>query len=193
MSAETPSWWSSLLPWRALSPHLPLTTARKSRVTGIVVHKQGRYGWTKGNWVDGDPDGWAVHYGLDIIGWVSDCDLQLLNEQSICCSPLPGVIAWTGPDEHGYPSINLRHSPRNAERRRFSFFGDLEEVFVKAGDRVTAGTPLGRPAPFRKNCRFFHFGVGYEVRRNGQWQDVFINPCPFMPGRIVVRPELPWK
>lgn len=182
-----------MLPWRALSVHLPLGTTRKSQMTGIVVHRQGRYGWNKGNWVDGDPEGWAVHYGLDIIGWVNNSALHLLDKHSICCSPLAGVVAWTGLDEHGYPSINMRHSSRTAERRRFSFFGDLDEVYVKAGQRVQVGTPLGRPAPFRRNCRFFHFGMGYEVRRNGKWRDVFIDPSPLLPGAIVVRRELPWK
>ena len=193
MSAEKPSWWSSLLPWRALNPQLPVATTSKHPVTGIVVHRQGRFGWTKGDWVNGSPDGYAVHYGLDIIGWTSDSDLHFLDKESICCSPLPGLVAWVGPDEHGYPSINLWHSSRVAERRRFSFFGDLEKVYVKAGQRVGAGTALGRPAPLRGKCRFFHFGIGYEVRRNGKWHDVFIDPSPLLPGAIVVQRELPWK
>lgn len=192
MSVERPPWWSTLLPWRALSSHLPIATVPENKVTGLVVHRQGRYGWNKGNWVDGDPSGYAVHYGLDIIGWAGDSGLHPLQTEIVCCSPIEGVVAWVGPDEHGYPSINLRHSSRVAQRRRFSFFGDLEELYVKAGETVSAGKPLGRPCLFRKNCRFFHFGMGYEIRRNGKWQDVFIDPGPVIPGRLEVRPTLPW-
>ena len=198
-SLDRPPWWSTLLPWRALGAVLPLATLPKNKATGLVVHRQGQYGWSKGNWVTGDPEGDAVHYGLDVIGWVSTAErssaaeAHLLDQHTICCSPLAGLIAWVGPDEHGYPSINLWHSSRQAERRRFSFFGDLEEVYVKAGQSVAAGTPLGRPAPLRKNCRFFHFGMGYEIRRNGRWQDVYINPGPVLPGKIVVKNELPWR
>src|SRR5215471_11991403 len=193
MSIERPSWWNTLLPWRAIGPHLPVATVPDNKVTGIVVHRQGRFGWNKGNWVDGDPEGEAVHYGLDIIGWVGNSKLHVLDQQSVCCSPLQGVVAWVGPDEHGHPSINLRHSSRVAERRRFSFFGDLEEVFVKAGQSISVGTPLGRPCRFRGKCRFFHYGMGYEVRQNGKWQDVFIDPGPSLPGTLVVQRELPWK
>lgn len=192
MSVERPPWWNTLLPWRALSSHLPIATVPKNKVTGLVVHRQGRFGWNKGNWVDGDPSGYAVHYGLDIIGWAGDSGLHPLQTEIVCCSPIEGVVAWVGPDEHGYPSINLRHSSRVAQRRRFSFFGDLEELYVKAGETVSAGKPLGRPCLFRKNCRFFHFGMGYEIRRNGKWQDVFIDPGPVIPGRLEVRPTLPW-
>lgn len=192
MSVQRPPWWNTLLPWRALSPHLPIATVPKNKVAGIVVHRQGQYGWNKGNWVDGDPSGYAVHYGLDIIGWAGDSGLYPLQTEIVCCSPIEAVVAWAGPDEHGHPSINLRHSSRVAQRRRFSFFGDLEELFVKAGETVSASQPLGRPCLFRKRCRFFHFGMGYEIRRNGKWQDVFIDPGPVIPGRIEVRPTLPW-
>jgi hypothetical protein len=193
MSFDKPSWWTSLLPWRALTPHLPVATLPKNKVTGLVVHRQGRFGWNKGNWVDGDPDGYSVHYGLDIIGWIGNSELHLLDKQSVCCSPLQGVVAWVGPDEHGQPSINLRHSSRLARRRRFSFFGDLEEVYVEAGQSVCSGTPIGRPHRLRERCRFFHFGVGYEVRRNGKWHDVFIDPGPVLNGPIVVQRDLPWR
>lgn len=193
VSMEKPLWWNKLLPWRRLSPLLPIATVPNNQVTGLVVHRQGRYGWNTGNWVDDDPEGEAVHYGLDIIGWVGTSGLHLLDRHIICCSPVEGVVAWVGADEHGYPSMNLRHSSRVAARRRFTFFGDLEEVFVEAGQRISAGTPLGRPAPFRKGGRFFHFGMGYEVRRNGKWQDVFIDPGPCLRSPIVVRPDLPWK
>ena len=193
MNLERPAWWNSLTPWRALQPCLPIATLLRNRVTGLVVHRQGRFGWNRGNWVNGDPDGYAVHYGLDIIGWVGGSQPHFLDKRVVCCSPLAGVIAWVGADEHGYPSINLRHSSRVADRRRFSFFGDLEEVYVKAGQDVSAGTPLGRPTPFRRNCRFFHFGMGYEVRPNGKWQDVFIDPAPPMRARIVVQSDLPWR
>lgn len=193
MSLERPQWWNTLLPWRALGARLPVTTSGRREVTGLVVHRQGRYGWNKGNWVNGDPSGWAVHYGLDIIGWLSNSELHRLDGKSICCSPLEGVVAWVGPDEHGQLSINLRHSSRSAERRRFSFFGDLQKVFVKAGQTVSAGTPLGLPNPFRQGYRFFHFGMGYEIRQNGKWRDIFINPGSLVPGNIVVRPELPWR
>src|SRR5215469_12063481 len=94
MSLETPPWWNTLLPWGALSPCLPVATVRKTPVTGIVVHRQGRYGWNKGNWVEDDPEGHAVHYGLDIIGWVGNSEPHLFDNQSICCSPLAGVVAW---------------------------------------------------------------------------------------------------
>ena len=193
MRVERPPWWNTLLPWRALSPHLPLATLPKNKVTGLVVHRQGQFGWNKGNWVDGDPEGYAVHYGLDVIGWVGNSELHLLDKQAICCSPLQGVVVWIGPDEHGQPSIILRHSPRDAERRRFSFFGDLEDVYVKAGESVSTGSFLGRPYPLGKKWRFFHFAIGYEVRLKGKWQDVFIDPGPPLGGTIVVQRELPWK
>lgn len=193
MSFETPLWWNSSLPWRALGPGLPVATTGKIAVAGIVVHRQGRFGWNRGNWVDGDPSGYAVHYGLDIIGWLGDSRLHQLDKKSICCSPLDGVVAWVGLDEHGYPSINLRHSSRLSQRRRFSFFGDLEEVYVKAGQYLSAGTPLGVPCPFRKQARFFHYGLGYEVRQSKKWRDVFIDPTPSLPGIVVFRPQLPWK
>lgn len=193
MSFSRPLWWNTLLPWRALGCHLPVATTDKRQVTGLVVHRQGRYGWNQGNWVDGDPSGWAVHYGLDVIGWLNKSEPHRLDGKSICCSPADGVVAWVGADEHGQASMNLRHSSRTAERRRFSFFGDLQDVYVKAGQRVSAGTPLGRPNPFRQGWRFFHFGMGYEIRRGGKWQDVFINPGPLLPGNIITRRELPWK
>lgn len=192
MRVDRPQWWNTLLPWRALGVHLPVATVPRNKVTGIVVHRQGQYGWNQGNWVDGDPSGYAVHYGLDVIGWADGPEVHLLRTKIVCCSPIEGVVAWVGPDEHGNPSINLRHSPRTADRRRFSFFGDLEEVFVEAGQSVSAGEALGRPCLFRKSCRFFHFGMGYEIRRNGKWQDVFINPGSLMPGTIEIRPRLPW-
>lgn len=187
-----PLWWNTLVPWRALDARLPVSTLPKNKATGLVVHRQGQYGWNKGNWVDGDPNGYAVHYGLDIIGWAGASGLYPLQTDIVCCSSIEGVVAWVGPDEHGNPSINLRHSPRTADRRRFSFFGDLEVVFVKAGQSVSAGEPLGRPCLFHKKCRFFHFGMGYEIRRNGKWQDVFIDPGRVIPGHIEVRPTLPW-
>lgn len=193
MNLRRAAWWNGLLPWRALSPKLPVATVPTNNVTGLVVHRQGQYGWNTGNWVNGDPDGEAVHYGLDIIGWVGHSGPHPLDKHSVCCSPLEGVVAWVGADEHGYPSMNLRHSSRVAGRRRFSFFGDLDEVYVKAGQSVSAGTLLGRPAPFREGCRFFHFGMGYEVRRNGKWQDVFIDPGAAMKAAIVVRSALPWR
>lgn len=193
MSVERPWWWNKLLPWRDLTPRLPLATVPKNRVKGLVVHRQGQYGWNTGNWVTGEAEGEAVHYGLDIIGWLGGSGPHSLDQNSICCSPLEGVVAWVGPDEHGYPSINLRHSSRVAGRRRFSFFGDLAEVYVRVGQSVSAGTPLGRPAPFREGCRFFHFALGYEVRRNGKWLDVFIDPGPCLRRPIVVRPALPWR
>jgi hypothetical protein len=194
MKPKKPLWWNSLLPWRTLKPCLPLATVSGATVAGLVVHRQGQYGENQGNWVDGDPTGYATHFGLDIIGWLANSEphVHILDKQIVCCSPLDGVIAWTGADEHGSPSINMLHSSRTAKRRRFSFFGDLEEVYVRAGQRVSAGTPLGRPCVFKRRCRFFHFGMGYEIRRNGKWCDIFIDPGPALKARIVVRPNLPW-
>lgn len=192
MKTEMPAWWKSLRSWRALGPCLPLATMPRNRVTGIVVHRQGQYGLNSGNWVTGEPDGESNHFGWDVIGWVGGSSLHFLDDRIVCCSPMDGLVAWVGADEHGQPSMNLRHSPRNAERRRFSFFGDLDDVYVKAGQRIRTGTPLGRPGVFKQRCRFFHFGMGYEVRRNGKWHDVFINPGPAINAKIAVRPRLPW-
>ena len=193
MRQQKPQWWDNLLPWRALRPFLPLATLSGPKVTGLVVHRQGQYGKNQGNWVTGDPAGETSHFGLDIIGWIGNSRAHVLNPSVVCCSPIDGLVAWTGKDEHGYPSINMLHSSRKAERRRFSFFGDLEEVYVRAGQLVTAGAPLGRPAIFRRNCRFFHFGMGYEIRRDGKWHDIFINPDPTLKTKIIVRSNLPWS
>lgn len=193
MKPKQPLWSNSLLPWRALKPCLPLAHVSGTRVAGLVVHRQGRYGENQGNWVDGDPSGYATHFGLDIIGWLANSEPHVLDKQIVCCSPFDGVVTWTGADEHGCPSINLLHSSRTAKRRRFSFFGDLEEVYIRAGQRVTSGTPLGRPGVFKQKWRFFHFGMGYEIRRNGKWHDIFIDPGPTLKARIVVRTNLPWQ
>ena len=88
MSVKKPLWWNNLFPWRALNPQLPVATLPENLATGLVVHCQGQYGWNTGNWVDGDPSGEAVHYGLDIIGWVGNTGPHALDEQSICCSTL---------------------------------------------------------------------------------------------------------
>lgn len=191
MSSTKPTWWNTRLPWRALNPQLPVANSLQKPVTGIVVHPQGRYGWNRGNWVDDDPEGYAVHYGLDIIGWLGSSGSRPLDKHSICCSPAQGIVAWTGPDEHGFASIIVRHSARSMDRRRFSFFGDLEEVFVKKGQEVERGTPLGPPLHLRRKGRFFHFSLGYEIRRNGRWQDVFIDPGFSLNGKIVVRRPFP--
>lgn len=193
MSIGIPEWWDGLRPWRALNPLLPIGNRRGPAVTGIVVHSQGRFGRNKGNWVAGDSQGHARHFGLDIIGWMGDDGPHPLETLTVCRSPIDGVVAWVGADEHGHTSINMRHSPRNAERRRFSFFGDLERVYVKTGQRVSAGTWLGMPCLFRKGCRFFHFAMGYEVKRNGKWHDIFIDPGAALRAKIMLRPELPWR
>lgn len=185
-------WWHIALPWGALRPQLPVANIRRGAVKGLVVHRQGQYGWNSGNWVNGDPAGTAFHYGLDIIGWLgANGKIFSLNDHVICCCPLEGVVYWIGKDEHGDQSIIIHHSPVRAERRRFSFFGDLEEVYVKKGQRIAAGVPVGRPCRiFGASC-FFHFAIGYEVRVDGKRRDYFVNPGRSLPGRIIARATMP--
>src|SRR5215469_2824920 len=109
-SIGIPGWWDGLRPWRALKPLLPIANRRGPAVTGIVVHSHGRFGRNKGNWVAGDSEGHARHFGLDIIGWTGDDGSHALGTLTVCCSPIDGVVAWVGADEHGHTSINMRHS-----------------------------------------------------------------------------------
>jgi hypothetical protein len=188
MTTNNHEWWHTLLPWGALQPQLPLATTSNGKVEGLVVHRQGQYGWNSGNWVNGDKDGTAFHYGLDIIGWLGDGGKCYgLDDDVVCCCPLEGVVHWIGKDEHGDQSVIIHHSPTRAKRRRFSFFGDLEEVFVKTGQRIGANFPVGRPCKIFGESRFFHFAMGYEVRVDGKWRDYFVNPGRSLPGRVVAR------
>jgi hypothetical protein len=192
MTIKNLEWWSTLLPWGALHPQLPLATSGNGKVKGLVVHRQGQYGYNSGNWVDGDPEGTAFHYGLDVIGWLGEKGKAFsLDDRVVCCCPLEGVVYWIGKDEHGDQSIIIHHSPTHARRRRFSFFGDLEEVFVKKGQKIAANTPVGRPCKIFGEKRFFHFAMGYEVRVNGKRRDYFVNPGASLPGKVVARATMP--
>lgn len=73
----------------------------------------------------------------------------------------------------------------------FHRFGDLEEVYVKKGQRILANIPVGRPSRIFGTTRFFHFAMGYEVRVDGKWRDYFVNPGASLPGRIVARAAMP--
>lgn len=192
MANSNSEWWHTALSWGALHPQLPIANTRRIPVKGLVVHRQGQYGWNNGNWINGDPEGTAFHYGLDIIGWLGENGkIFSLDDRAICCCPLEGVVHWIGKDEHGDQSIIIHHSPVRAKRRRFSFFGDLEEVYVKKGQRIRANIPVGRPCRIFGATRFFHFAMGYEVRVDGKWRDYFVNPGASLPGRIVARATMP--
>jgi hypothetical protein len=181
-------WWGTALPWRALSWHLPIIGVHGDVVTGIVVHEQGQYGWNVGDWVAGEGRQRDYHFGLDIVGWLGDSERSHpLDKRVVCGSPLRGIVDYVQPDEHDHLSVVIRHSSVRAARRRFSFFGDLEEVHVKKGQEVDAGSSLGRPCRLRGTHRFFHFGIGYEVALRGQWRRFYVNPAPSIDGQIEVR------
>jgi hypothetical protein len=110
----------------------------------------------------------------------------------VCLSVVEGVVGRVESYEHSLLSVLLRHSSARAGRRRFSFFGDLEEVHIKKGRKVAAGASLGRPCLLRKNYRFFHFGIGYEIEGKEEWNRVYINPGFSIDGRIEVRGRIPW-
>ena len=162
-------------------------------VAGIVVHQRGQFGWNRGDWVNGGSRERSFHFGLDVIGWISESGECLpLSKQIVCCSPLEGVATFVEPDEHNHLSVILRHSSARAGRRRFSFFGDLEDVRIRKGQSVSAGSPLGRPMKLREDYRFFHFGIGYEIEGREQWNRIYINPGFSIDGNIEVRGRIPW-
>jgi hypothetical protein len=186
-------WWDTVLPWRALRWQLPVISMEKDAVAGIVVHERGQYGWNQGDWVNGGSRERSFHFGLDVIGWISDAGVSLpLSKQIVCCSPLEGVVTFVGPDEHDHLAVLLRHSAARAGRRRFSFFGDLEEIHIKKGQRVIPGSRLGRPSKLREDYRFFHFGIGYETEGREEWNRIYINPSFSICGKIQIRRRIPW-
>jgi hypothetical protein len=188
-----PDWWGTDLPWRALRWRLPLQSVDGHAVVGIVVHRNGQYGWSHEDWVNGRRGELAFHYGLDVIGWIADSGSSLpLNKGIVCCSPLEGVATCVEPDEHKHLSVVLRHSSAHRGRRRFSFFGDLEDVYIKKGHKVIAGASIGRPCLLWKNHRFFHFGIGYEIEEKPEWNRIYINPTFSIDGRIEIRGRIPW-
>jgi hypothetical protein len=188
-----PEWWDTGLPWRAVRWQLPVVSMEEHTVAGIVVHEKGQYGWNRGDWVNGGSRERSFHYGLDVIGWISDSGVSLpLTKQILCCSPLEGVVTFVGPDEHDHLAVVLRHSAARDGRRRFSFFGDLEEVHIKKGQRVRAGSRLGRPSKLREDYRFFHFGIGYETEGKELWNKIYINPGFSIGGKIQIRRKIPW-
>ena len=188
-----PHWWNKGLSWRALNWRLPVRSVNGSGVTGLVVHRDGQYGWSNRDWVSGAPAERDFHFGLDVIGWITDSGATLpLDNRIVCCSPLEGTTSFVGPDEHGHMAVVLRHSPDDVVRRRFSFIGDLEEVYVERGEQVPAGLPLGRPYVFRKNYRFFHFGIGYEIAGTEKRRRVYINPAFSIDGRLEIRERIPF-
>jgi hypothetical protein len=192
MKLDRPQWWTTTLPWRALKLQSPVTTMKPGKVTGIIIHKQGQFGLNRGDWVNGDRSGKAFHRGLDVIGWIGEDGLNPLDKRTVCCSPLHAIVLFVGPDQHGHPSVVLRHSSPRAERIRFSFFGDLEEVYVKEGQEIAVNTSLGLPCRFRGKYRFFHFGIGYEISRNGKSLDSYVNPRSSLEVKVAVQGRMPW-
>ena len=188
-----PAWWDTGMPWRALRWQLPVANEEPQVVAGIVVHQRGQFGWNRGDWVNGGSRERSFHFGLDVIGWISGSGECLpLSKQIVCCSPLEGVATFVEPDEHKHLSVILRHSSARAGRRRFSFFGDLEDVRIRKGQGVSAGSPLGRPMKLHEDYRFFHFGIGYEIEGREQWNRIYINPGFSIDGNIEVRGRIPW-
>jgi hypothetical protein len=186
-------WWSTTLPWRSLNWRLPVASVKHQNVSGIVVHRQGQYGRNRGDWVSGDRLEEGFHFGLDIIGWIGDSGLsQPLDGRVVCGSPLEGIVEYVEQDEHDHLSVVVTHSSVRAKRVRFSFFGDLEKVYVKKRQKVGAGAPLGRPYELDRRFRFFHFGIGYAVRVKGEWQRYYIDPRPSIDGKIEIRGRVPW-
>ena len=181
-------WWETSLPWRSLGWHLPLASLDERKAIGLVVHRRGQFGWSQGDWVSGSRGERSFHFGLDIIGWIAESGQSLpLSRDIVCCSPLEGVATIVEPDEHNHRSVVIRHSSASARRRRFSFFGDLEEIRVKKGQKVAAGAPLGRPCLLRnRGHRFFHFGMGYELEGKTEWHRLYINPRFSIEGAIEV-------
>jgi len=191
--SRRPEWWDTGLPWRALRWQLPVACMGQHAVAGIVVHEKGQYGWNRGDWVNGGSRERSFHYGLDVIGWISDSGVSLpLSKQIVCCSPLEGIVTFVGPDEHNHLAVVLRHSSARAGRRRFSFFGDLEELYIKEGQKVIAGSKLGRPSTLREDYHFFHFGIGYETEGKVEWNKTYINPSFSIGGEIQIRRRIPW-
>jgi hypothetical protein len=180
-----------MLPWRSIRLQSPVATRKLHKVTGLVVHRQGQFGLNRGDWVNGDRNGTAFHHGLDVIGWIGESGVNPLDDQTVCCSPLHAVVDFVGPDEHEQPSIVLRHSSIRSKRIRFSFFGDLEEIYVKERQEIPENTPLGRPSLFRNKTRFFHFAIGYELSHQERSWDSFVNPCSSLDGKIAVRGRMP--
>ena len=140
------------------------------------MHREGQFGWATGDWVNEKDGGRDFHYGWDVVGWIGASRRgRLLDDELRCRPPLEGVVQHVGKDEHNELCVVVRHSPATARLRRFTFFGDLEQVYVKPGQKVSTRTALGLPLRFKRH-RFFHFAMGYEVYSGGKRDDIYVDP-----------------
>ncbi|TAL12604.1 MAG: hypothetical protein EPO02_01010 [Nitrospirae bacterium] len=152
-----------------------------------MVHKDGQYGWHAFDWVTRQKALKEIHKGIDVIGWIQkDGRRRLLDNTTLCCVPLPGIVDWVGLDEDGAPSVVIRHSSRSSARIRFSFFGDLSKILVRKGQRLAALEAVGKPSRRQTASRFFHFGLGYEIPNGTRRVDRFVNPNSCLRGEISV-------
>jgi murein DD-endopeptidase MepM/ murein hydrolase activator NlpD len=173
--------WSSSVPWRQLRVGFPIRP-KQGEVAQMLGHHRGGFGWSRGDWVSQRAFGVRFHRGVDCIGWVDARGREHTLAGAECLAPYDARVEYVEIDEDGQPSVLLRHSTLGQGRFRISFFGDLSELFVKAGQRVDRGEPIGSPGRTAAGLRFFHFGIGYRIRRP-HVSDRFVDPFKHMPGR----------
>ncbi len=182
-----PSWLKTTLPWRAVRLELPIADV-DIPICGVVVHQDGRFGWNRGDWVARRGRKWNYHRGLDIVGSVTELHgIHRLDDRIICVSPQLGIVEEVGRDQHDHVCVVLLHSVSDLARRRFSFFGDLEEAKVSRGQLLHPGQTLGTPMKLAEGNRFFHFGVGYELGSKEAKHDIYVNAQSFLNGQVVFR------
>ncbi len=183
-----PNWLKTTLPWRAVRLELPIAYSDDIPICGVVVHQNGKFGWNRGDWVKRRGRKWHYHWGLDVVGSVMELQrLHRLDDRIVCVSPQFGIVDEVGLDQHDHICVVLSHSASDSGRRRFSFFGDLEEAKVSRGQWLRPGQTLGTPMKLAEGNRFFHFGVGYEVGLKDSEYDVYVNAQSFLNGQVVFR------
>lgn len=179
--------WASHIPWGRCAAAVPVGSAPSVVYEGYVVHRDGQFGPSSYDWVEGVKLDEQFHKGIDIIGVIdSSMRHRPLRPTDHCLAPRHGVVHFVGLDYDGVLSVIIRHSAMGHHRMRFSLFADLREALVEEEWSVAAGDSIGRPVQLRQGF-FFHFALGYRVFSARRQADYFVDPTTVIFGSGAVR------
>ena len=123
----------------------------------------------------------VLHKGIDLVG---------LNDKTIV-STVKGTVEAVRRDTHPTGGFGLYIRIREKETGYYHYFCHLSETFVKEGDEVDIGTPIGKEGS-TGNSTGSH--LHYEIRKTLS-NLTFIDPTPLLgiPNVLATYPELSYR